>query len=102
MNAKIEFIRHVDGKPQVIAALISFGDNGEEKAILYKNFDSTQFIEFMAKIDRKASYYDGNIWYEDGTWSERASRYGRSGFSEPSRDIWEYRVCPGLPRKKLK
>jgi len=96
MNAKTEFIRHINGKPQVVAAWLWFNAfQSDAEVTLYKNFDSLQFIDFMARIDRDCYNYDGTIWYEDGTWSERVTTY-------EGEELWEHRVCPDLPRKKLK
>jgi hypothetical protein len=85
MNAKTEFLGHI-GNSKVKCAVISISpypqtdDNVE--ATLPTPYYKEEYEEFLKKIDVE---YDsgygsqelyGNIWYEDGTWSERGEYDG--------------------------
>ena len=102
MNAKTEFIKHVEGKAKVAAASVLVSDqygDVRKKIVLYDGYDSNEFIQFMKDInfeyDDDHEYSNtliaGVIWYEDGSWSERI-QCGHCLFSE-----WLHKTMPSKP-----
>jgi hypothetical protein len=106
MNAKEEFLKHIQNKPLVKCAIITFGNNTwldeDEKVpthLLKSNYMGGDWDNFLKAIDQK---YDngfggqvlfGTIWYEDGTWSSRGEYDGS--------EWWEYNKCPKIPKELL-
>lgn len=115
MNAKKEFLGHVEGKPPIQCVLIKFEDwddelyhddeddgyllGGGSKApvtiTLPENYSEAEFDTFLSQLDfdYDAGYgiqmLFGTVWYKDGTYSER-SEYDGS-------EWWEYRKAPEIP-----
>jgi len=97
-SARTEFIEHIEAR-EIKAAKIKFGSewSDEENQIIFilpENYTFEQYEEFLKNIDRR---YDsgyggqelfGNIWYEDGTWSERGEYDGS--------EWWNYMKCPEI------
>lgn len=101
MNAKQEFISHVDDR-KVKCASISGREhyNRHNDSWDSSNFDlrldysPSEFQEFLNLLDFN---YDngyggqelhGTIWYDDGTWSSRGEYDGS--------EWWEYNKCPDI------
>lgn len=95
-NAKEEFLDHIEGKPQVIAAILVFEIICKDYNIIKFPLKATQedYDKFLNSIDID---YDsgfggqelyGTIWYADGTWSEREDYDGS--------EWWEYKKCPKI------
>ena len=98
INAKDEFLEHV-GERAVKCAALRFGPEyfpAECKFVnLRADHGAVEWNLFLAQIDFR---YDdgyggqelfGNIWYHDGTWSERGEYDGS--------EWWEYKACPPIP-----
>lgn len=99
-NAKEEFIKHIADRI-VSCAVITFSigwDKGETFLLKVDHYDA-DYDRFLQEIDRN---YDsgyggqelyGNIWYTDGTWSERGEYDGS--------EWWEYNSCPQIPKELI-
>jgi hypothetical protein len=98
MNAKQEIIDHfsnVISKP--LCAKITHIPNA---SILTTGWDEADFAAFLESLDFE---YDdgygtqelfGNIWYEDGSWSEREEYDGS--------ECWVYKSSPPIPAKLIR
>ncbi len=98
MNAKQEFINAV-GYKYLKCAFIqyapSFYDEVERSFSLPINYTAEQYSRFLESLDFE---YDngygsqelfGNIWFDDGTWSDRYEYDGS--------EMWDYHNCPAIP-----
>ena len=99
MNAKKEFLNEIEHKPKLKCANIELQLGYKEYEIfnLPVGFTNKQFDEYLDVLDFE---YDdgyggqnlfGDIWYEDGTWSER---YEYDGSEQ-----WDYKKCPEIPKE---
>lgn len=95
INAKGEFVDHVQGKRVVCAEITKGYYDQEFLAALRAGYNNEDYIEFLDKLDFG---YDcgyggqelyGTIWYADGTWSSRGEYDGR--------EWWEHNECPVIP-----
>lgn len=98
MNAKEEFINHVEATPKipVICAKIGRGIRCETSIealiVLNEGYSKEDYDNFLYELDFE--YHEGYglqqvfgvIWYSDGTWSER-NEYDGS-------EWWSYKKCP--------
>lgn len=102
-NARTEFIQHIKSR-EVLCAKIRHGYHymndveDEEKAIiLTKGFTKEEYNDFLQSLDftYDAGYGGqelfGNIWYTDGTWSDRYEYDGS--------ECWSYQRCPEIPKE---
>lgn len=94
MNAKQELIEHI-GDRKVKYVYITF-DNGCAwregcRTIAGTLPDVLPLLDFEYDNEYGGQELLGNIWYADGTWSERDEYDGR--------EWWEYKVCPPIPNK---
>ena len=93
MNAKEEFLRHVESR-QVLC--VHIGDYDDTSRINLKvGYSAFDFDKFLDQLNYE---YDngfggqklyGVIWYKDGTWSERGEYDGS--------EWWAYKCCPIIP-----
>jgi len=99
LNAKEEFIEHVADK-QVLCAIILSEENYDNKkpiAILKSGFTDSEYSTFLNALDFEYnSGYGGqdlfgNIWYKDGTWSDRGEYDGS--------EWWQHQQVPEIPKK---
>ena len=101
INARSEFIEHVLGKTVMCARILKedFTEEKQEIATLQVGFNEAEYRAFLDKLNFE---YDdgygtqellGNIWYRNGTWSER---YEYDGSEE-----WKYKQCPQIPSKMV-
>ena len=97
MNAKQEFEDHVKGKV-VECVKITIGEGIDVPTfILKQNYNQFDYEAFLTQLD--FDYYDGfggqmlygNIWYDNGTWSERGEYDGA--------EWWEYKEVPAIPNE---
>ena len=100
-NAKNEFLLHVKGK-YLKCALIEYNSDFYGKGKTYSlpvNYTDEQYYTFLNSLDFD---YDsgyglqelyGNIWYDDGTWSDRYEYDGA--------ESWDYHNCPPIPNSLL-
>lgn len=109
MNAKQEIIDHISNaisKP--LCAKIThmprrgtFYENRDGSAsILTTGWDEADFVEFLQSLDFE---YDngygtqelfGEIWYEDGSWSEREEYDGS--------ECWAHKCSPTIPAELIR
>ena len=100
MNAKDEFLEHTSGKA-VLCALVKNGadydEDTQKRFILRSGFSKSEFDSFIKSIDFE---YDngyggqelfGNIWYKDGTWSDRGEYDGS--------EWWNFQTVPAIPKE---
>jgi|688.fasta_scaffold575333_3 hypothetical protein len=97
MNAREEFIKHIDTR-KVLCAKIQKGDDYDDHPSVFNlttGWDSEDWSKFLSGIDFE---YDsgyggqnlfGTIWYADGTWSDRGEYDGS--------EWWDYHTCPNIP-----
>ena len=99
MNARTEFEEHI-GERTVKCVDIIICTHKENKYLNIKvdhtDIDYGKFL-CLLDIDYCEGYGSqqlyGIIWYEDGTWSERAE-YGGT-------EWWEYKSLPSIPKELL-
>ena len=94
MNAKQEIARHFNSRP-LCAKIVHISKKGTETFILTTGWDEADFAEFLQSLDFE---YDngygtqelfGEIWYEDGSWSEREEYDGS--------ECWAHKCSPTIP-----
>jgi hypothetical protein len=83
LNAKQEFIKHVEDK-QVLCAILRLEHTESE----YTTFLNALDFEYESGYGRQILF--GNIWYKDGTWSDRSEYDGL--------EWWEYQQVPEIPK----
>jgi hypothetical protein len=97
-NCKKDFLDEVaERKVQVLCAEIIYfkKDHSERRIHLPVGFTKDEYALFLHNIDfmYDAGYGGqevcGTIWYQDGTWSERAEYDGS--------EWWVYKSCPNIP-----
>jgi hypothetical protein len=104
INAKREFMQHVEYPEAVLCATITYGDCmlfGEDYATksfnLSVNHTAEQYHQFVESLD--FNYYNGYggqelfgcIWFKDGTWSNRGEYDGS--------EWWEHNRLPAIPNE---
>jgi hypothetical protein len=98
MNAKNEFVRHVNNRKVKCADIIHPQVDGKDcikNFHLKFSFSEDDYLNFLNQLNfdydedygRQELY--GTIWYEDGTWSSRGEYDGL--------EWWEYHVMPEIP-----
>lgn len=98
MNARSEFINHVNARP-VLCVHIQHGDDYDRPLVfdLTTGWTREEWTQFLTDLDFE---YDngyggqrlfGTIWYSDGTWSDRGEYDGS--------EWWEYNKCPQIPEE---
>jgi hypothetical protein len=92
INAKDEFIEHVQGR-EVLCAIVAVATT----VYLKIGYTQSDYEEFLSQLDFR---YDngygtqqlyGKIWYKDGTWSSRDEYDGS--------EWWEHHVMPAIPEE---
>lgn len=105
MNAKEEFLREIkSANSKVRCAIIEhktyYSKNVNGTGLLTTGWDDHDFEQFLNSIDFE---YDdgygtqelfGNIWYEDGTWSDREEYDGS--------EDWRYNKSPEIPKELIR
>lgn len=99
MNAKVEFLIEVKGKPCVkCVEIYTESLYGEKEVFLLKvGYTKEEYEEFLSKLDFE--YEDGygvqvlfgTIWLEDGTWFSRGEYDGL--------EWWVYNKVPVIPEE---
>lgn len=103
MNAKSEFIKHIEDRG-IKCATITYGMGysweAPTKSIALKcNYTPEEFEIFLKELDfNYNSGYGGQelfgvIWYIDGTWSERGEYDGS--------EWWNHNSCPNIPNELI-
>lgn len=100
-NCKQEFLCEVEGHTILCAEITYNRDYWDDKdrrlAWLQVGFSDEQYQTFLRNIDYEYNSgfgmqrVHGNIWYTDGTWSERVEYDGS--------EWWEYKACPEIPKE---
>ena len=94
MNAREELIKHIEDR-EVKHVHITVGDEWDES----RRTIAGTLPEVLPLLDFE--YYEGyggqelfgNVWYADGTWSERGEYDGS--------EWWEHKMCPPIPNKEV-
>lgn len=98
-NCRDEFLEEIYGKEVLCAYIRSektcWGEDRNKSALLKIGFSKEDFNLFLESLNY--DYDDGyggqevfgNIWYKDGTWSERGEYDGS--------EWWEYKSAPSIP-----
>jgi len=97
MNAKQEFLNEIRNKSKVLCSIITYYKKGKEEDYHLTTGWTDEDLEiFLKSIDFE---YDdgygtqllyGNIWYDDGTWSERVEYDGSEN--------WLHKKVPEIPK----
>ena len=90
MNAKQELLEHI-GDREFRYVHITTGDEWSEsrKVIAGTLSEVLPLIDFEYGNGCGGQRIFGNVWYADGTWSERVEYDGS--------EWWEHKVCPPIP-----
>lgn len=90
MNAKQELIEHIADRV-VTHIHIRISDNyyKHSRTIAGSLSDVLPLLDFDYNNGYGGQELFGNIWYADGTWSERGEYDGS--------EWWEYKKCPDIP-----
>lgn len=93
MNAKEELIEHI-GDRNVKYVHIIFGDeySKDRRTISGTLTDVLPLLNFEYDEGYGGQNLFGNIWYVDGTWSERGEYDGS--------EWWDYKCCPVIPKEQ--
>lgn len=102
-NAKEEFIEHVANMAPVKCAQIILGDWSDDYKVTINLKVNPSLDDYHTFLSRLSDLnYDngyggqqlfGNIWYTDGTWSERGEYDGS--------EWWSYKKSPNIPNELL-
>ena len=100
MNCKEELKEHVsEVKKDILCAVVKYEKEWGDFAVfkLTINYTTDDYVMFLKNLDFE---YDagfggqevcGNMWYTDGTWSERGEYDGS--------EWWDYKSCPDIPEE---
>ena len=95
MNCKAEFLEEI-GERKLLCAIIDCYKTDDKKIALLKvgySLDDLAFflecLDFEYDDGLEGQNLFGTIWYQDGTWSDRAEYDGS--------EWWVYRACPKIP-----
>ncbi len=93
MNAKEELVEHI-GKREVKHVHITMGDEwrNSRKTISGTLSDVLPLLDIDYDDGFGGQELFGNIWYTDGTWSERGEYDGA--------EWWVYKACPPIPQQR--
>ena len=94
INAKDELIRHI-GNREVKYVYISKRDSWgypDQVTIAGTLEEVLPLLDFYYDNGYGGQILYGNIWYTDGTWSERGEYDGS--------EWWAYKCCPEIPNKE--
>jgi len=96
-NAREEFFKIIQGLPKVKCALIYYEEEGISP--LKVGYSEEEWENFTRSLDFE---YDsgwggqnlfGVVWFEDGSWLERAEYDGS--------EWWKHKICPVIPEELL-
>lgn len=98
-NAKTEFLKETEGADircaKITTSRYYYDDCDRRCYVLKSGYSQSELEQFLQSIDFD---YDsgyggqelyGNIWYKDGTWSERGEYDGS--------EWWQHQKCPPVP-----
>ena len=102
MNAKTEFLQHVEDPATVLCAIITHGDpffdeNQMNRLNLPVNHTAEDMHNFIKSLDFKYNNgYGGQelygcIWFKNGTWSTRGEYDGS--------EWWDHHSIPEIPKE---
>ena len=90
MNAKQELIQHIESRAVKYVHIVSGCEWDDDRKVIEGTLSE---VLPLLDCDYNAGYGGqelfGNIWYADGTWSERGEYDGA--------EWWEHKVCPPIP-----
>ena len=91
MNVRKELIKHI-GDREVKHVHITVSDENESVRTIAGTLDEVLpqlDFEYDSGYCRQELF--GNVWYADGTWSERGEYDGS--------EWWEHKECPPIPNR---
>lgn len=100
INAKKEFLEHIENRPRVVCAVVKdvhYDNENKRHRVLYENYTEVEYNSFLESLDfvyddgYGFEYLGGTIWYKDGTYSDRGKYDGS--------EWWEYHKAPKKPKK---
>jgi hypothetical protein len=90
MNAKQELIKHIQDRVVKYVHIVRGSEYDDaHKVFAGKLPDVLPLLDFEYNDGYGAQELFGNIWYADGTWSERREYDGS--------EWWVHVVCPPIP-----
>ena len=91
MTAQKELLEHIEGR-EVKHIHIVYEESYENKITIAGSLqDVIEKLNFDYYEGFGGQKIFGNIWYEDGTWSDRGEYDGS--------EWWQYQTCPEIPNK---
>jgi len=96
-NAKEEFLEQTEGKSILCASIIPGKYEDKKTFVLRVGYTQPELDAFILSLNFE---YDngyggqnlfGNIWYTDGTWSDRGEYDGS--------EWWQYKKVPEIPKE---
>ena len=100
MNAKKEFLDHIEDRKVLCVTLVYELSRKEEKYYRLKvDYNTDDYRNFLKSIDFEydngygSIELEGTIWYNDGSWSERGEYDGS--------EWWSHKECPRIPSNLL-
>ena len=86
-NAKEELIEHIEGRPVEFVSIGFRKSYGEEPLKIKGSLvEVLSMLDFNYDSGYGSQELHGNIWYEDGTWSDRGE-YGGA-------EWWQHQTVP--------
>ena len=87
-NAKEELVNHIADR-DVKHVCVVYEKNYDERTTIEGSLDEVlPHMDFEYDNGYGGQKIKGNIWYSDGTWSERGEYDGS--------EWWEHKVCPEI------
>lgn len=97
-NAKVELLEHIENR-DVEYVHIEYEGDEESKTISGSLQEVLPQLDFKYYYSYGHQYIQGNIWYTDGTWSER-EEYDGSEWWNDGLEWWENKSRPEIPKLK--
>jgi len=93
MNAKRELVEHIQDREVKHVHIIVGSEWAESRRVIDGTLDDV-LPQLDFEYDSVYGWQEvyGNIWYTDGTWSDRAEYDGS--------EWWEHKQCPEIPGKQ--
>jgi len=90
INAREELIKHIGDREVKHVHITMRGEWDESRRTIAGTLDDVlPQLDFEYDEGYGGQELFGNVWYTDGTWSERGEYDGS--------EWWEYKVCPDIP-----
>lgn len=90
MNAREELTKHVADREVKYVYITHGGPYNDDRTTIRGTLPEVlPLLDFEYDNGYGGQELFGNIWYTDGTWSERGEYDGS--------EWWEHKVCPAIP-----